>query len=98
MFISEKKDRCAYLIEHEKDDCFDEIIYCPRYLNSDDKKILMGYMSECILEYGQDLQDFIFYHPDLDYSPYFDSFYHLVMRSIRMASHALHLREIDESF
>lgn len=98
MLVNEKKDRCAYLIEHEKDDGFDEITYCPRHLNSDDKKILIDYMSECVLEYGQNLQDFMFEYPDVDYSPYFDRFYHLVMRSIRMASRALHLRENEESF
>ena len=98
MLVNEKKDRCAYLIEHEKDDCFDEVAYCPRLLHSDDKRQLLDYMSECVLEYGQNLQDFMFEHPDVDYSPYFDKFYHRIIRDIRNASRFLCLCENEESF
>lgn len=98
MFTNEKRDRCAYLIEHEKDSDFDEITYCPRHLVPDDKRQLLDYMCECVLEYGEQLQKFMFEHYDVDYSPYFDRFYHPIMGSIRLALRSLHLRENEESF
>lgn len=98
MLINEKRDMCAYLIEHEKDDCFDEVTYCPRMLCSDDKHQLLYYMCQCVFQYAEDLEGFMSAHSDIDYSPYFDRFYHRVMSSIRSASGALHLRYSEDSF
>lgn len=97
MFYNENspKVKCQFLRDNPG---LDEVEYCPRRLASCDKRLLLDALAVELIEFGENLQSFISDNYDVDFSPYFDLFYHDIARSVRFASRNLHLKYIEPSF
>lgn len=86
------KGMCHYLIDNEDKVGFDEVAYCPRMLNEGEKRILLDALSGRIMEMGQNLEEFLMHHDDVDMSYYYDCYYRKLSVLIRDANAALALR------
>jgi hypothetical protein len=85
------KSMCQYLIDNENKVGFDEVAYCPRLLNESEKRILLDALSGRIMEMGQNLEEFLMHHDDVDMSYYYDCYYRKLSVLIRDADAALAL-------
>ena len=97
MFYNENSPsvKCQFLRDNPD---LDEVEYCPRRLAPCDKRLLLDALAAEIAEFGNDLQSFISDNYEVDFSPYFDIYYHELASSVRRASRSLHLKYIEPSF
>lgn len=92
-----KKGCCDFLSENDKKLNFDEIAYCPRYLSSDEIRILLDYLGCSLQEFGADLQSFVLNYPDLNWRDYFYSYGRDLHRVLRNSKRRLKLRRYEET-
>lgn len=94
-FDKKNLGRCEYLLEHDGQDLFDEVAYCPRMLNEHEKRLLLDDLSGRIIEFGENLELFLLEYTDVDMQSYYDRFYRKLSVNINAASSALQLRYVE---
>lgn len=97
MFYNENSPsvKCQFLRNNPD---LDEVEYCPRMLASCDKRLLLDALGDELIEFGENLRSFISDNYEVDFSPYFDIFYHDLSTSVRRASRNLYLKPSEPSF
>lgn len=94
-FDKGKIGKCEYLIEHEGEDLFDEIAFCPRMLNEREKRLLLDDLAERIIDYGENLVLFLLDNPDVDMESYYDRYYRRLSSLIGASEGSLRIRYIE---
>lgn len=87
--------KCLYLQEHDGEDFFDEVAYCPRMLNEHEKRLLLDDLSERIIEFGENLGLFLLDNTEVDMCSYYDRFYRKLSVNINSAASSLQIRYVE---
>lgn len=87
--------KCHFLRDNSD---IDELEYCPRFLDSKDKRVLLESLAVEMEIFSEKLYEFVGDHSDLDFSPYFDYFYRPLAKALRRADSNLYIKQHEDSF